>query len=350
MIDGRDRGSIPGTGVVEVTRLGAGSRTVSLTGIAPNCAVTGTSERTVTVVVGVIALVEFVVACTATRPEPPPGSEILAFHSHGDIYVADADGSHLGRLTADDAPSSSNAGAAWSPDGRRLAFYKLEGAGKAGIYVIDADGANLTRLSPDGAYDLEPTWSPDGSRIAFATGADITTEGHIFVMNPDGTNRVQLTTNRHSNSSPAWSPDGRRIAYATRRDAISADLAIFLMNADGTNRKRLTNDEESESAPAWSPDGNRIVFKRGREIASVNADGSDLKVLTPPLSGFGGSREPAWSPDGRKIAFTRSTECRIDRYGDPSCQIGIWIMDFDGRQLHRLSLGVGRETGPRWRP
>ena len=52
---------------------------------------------------------------------------------------------------------------AWSPDGRRMAF-----AGDAGIFVMDADGSHLTKLS-DGR---EPTWSPDGEWLSFSRYSD----------------------------------------------------------------------------------------------------------------------------------------------------------------------------------
>jgi TolB protein len=141
------------------------------------------------------------------------GSGILAFGSSGDIYVADIDGSHLGKLTSGGGPYSYSREVAWSPDGSRIAFSKSDGLWGAVIYVIDADRTNLTRLSPEGAYDATPAWSPDGRRIAFENRRHNMSGGHIFVMNADGTNRVQLTSNRQPNWSPAWSPDGRRIAY-----------------------------------------------------------------------------------------------------------------------------------------
>jgi hypothetical protein len=50
-------------------------------------------------------------------------------------------------------------GLVWSPDGRRLAF-----TGDDGIFVMDADGTHLARLT----NGQEPRWSPDGQWLLFS--------------------------------------------------------------------------------------------------------------------------------------------------------------------------------------
>ena len=55
--------------------------------------------------------------------------------------------------------------AAWSPDGRRIAFGQAAADGSnPGIFVADRDGDNVTRLA-DGDEGID--WSPDGSWLAF---------------------------------------------------------------------------------------------------------------------------------------------------------------------------------------
>ena len=74
--------------------------------------------------------------------------------------------------------------------------------GNPEIYVMDADGGNLRRLTNNPARDYAPSWSPDGKRIAFISDRD----GHarrripglftseIYVMDADGgINRTSLT-------------------------------------------------------------------------------------------------------------------------------------------------------------
>jgi serine/threonine-protein kinase len=55
-----------------------------------------------------------------------------------------------------------------SPDGRRIAFMSRRD-GNWEIYIVNADGSNLQRLTNDPAEDGLPTWSPDGKLIAFVS-------------------------------------------------------------------------------------------------------------------------------------------------------------------------------------
>jgi hypothetical protein len=67
MVDGGDRGAIASNGTMFI-RLVPGSQTVSLAGLASNCAFEGPGTRSVTIVTAQVASIEFVVVCTAVRP------------------------------------------------------------------------------------------------------------------------------------------------------------------------------------------------------------------------------------------------------------------------------------------
>ena len=64
-VDGTDLGILPRYGTV-LTRLDPGSRTIVLTGLTPNCTVSGSGSQTVILVVAEVAPIEFAVVCTAT--------------------------------------------------------------------------------------------------------------------------------------------------------------------------------------------------------------------------------------------------------------------------------------------
>ena len=146
------------------------------------------------------------------------------------------------------------------------------------IYVMDADGANLVRLTTDAWVQISPVtevtslaWSPDGTKIAFI--ANRVGAGQIFVMNADGTGLVRLTDHRAGNGAPAWSPDGRQIAFTSRH---FGNDEIFVINADGTELVNRTYHPADDASPVWSPDGRRIAFTSNRsgnnEIYMMNTE------------------------------------------------------------------------------
>jgi WD40 repeat protein len=113
------------------------------------------------------------------------------------ICVMNADGRGL-RILTHDWPNL-HGGPAWSPDGTNIAF---DVGGE--IYVMNADGTNVRRLTDHPDNDAHPTWSPDGTRIAFESWRDGNEE--IYVMNADGTNQRNLTNHPARDWWPAWSP------------------------------------------------------------------------------------------------------------------------------------------------
>jgi TolB protein len=70
----------------------------------------------------------------------------------------------------------------------------------------------------------------------------------------------------------------------------------------------LTSDPDNGMYPTWSPDGGRLAFmswRRGKtEIFTMNADGSDQRVLVSPATGS--AIDPRWSPDGSRIVFVQT--------------------------------------------
>ncbi len=102
-----------------------------------------------------------------------------------------ADGSGQRNLTRSPADVYYSS-AAWSPDGRKMAFVS-DRDGNGEIYVMNADGSAQRRLTRNPASDVEPVWSPDGRKIAFVRVNDLTFGSEIYVMNADGSGQVNLT-------------------------------------------------------------------------------------------------------------------------------------------------------------
>jgi Tol biopolymer transport system component len=215
-----------------------------------------------------------------------------------ELYSVNADGSGLRRLTRNAAADGQ---AAWSPDGRKIAFISRRDGGAAEIYVMNADGTDQRRLTRTHGDEGDLAWSPDGTKIAF-TGTGVEKLRDVYVINADGTHQRQLTAAATAEEwDPLWSPDGRQIAYLQKSqldyDPISR---IYVMNADGSGGHLLSNVRAVGTAPSWSPDGRKLVFTGPRGLYVAAADGTGVHRVAKSVfpDAF-----PVWSPDGRKIAF-----------------------------------------------
>jgi Tol biopolymer transport system component len=196
-----------------------------------------------------------------TDPAWSPDGSKLAFVSglaakDAGIYVMDADGTDARRVTDGGAlVDGSDLGPAWAPDGSRIAFTREgreEGAeaGNADIYVVDADGTNLDRLTAAPVMEYEPSWSPDGSRIAFE-GYDLASGGRppsavrLYVMNADGTGVAELGP--ENVQGPAWSPDGSEIAYVDTESG-----SLMAIRPDGTGGASSSTSPSLWAVCIWS--------------------------------------------------------------------------------------------------
>lgn len=226
-----------------------------------------------------------------------------------EIYVMDADGSGIQRLTDMEASDSMAADyPAWSPDGATIAFTRTRFGTpfKSTIYLMNPDGSGLSPLfTSTVAAHGRPSWSPDGTRMAFTLLNGLEgSENGVYVTSENFTVVTRITTGLDGYAS--WSPTGNRIAFQRRHVELVPDSwhHIHVVDPDGSNETQLTIGSGSPAllnlTPSWSPDGTRIVFSHvigtAREVHIVNPDGSGRHSLMAPVWTF--ANLPAWSPFG----------------------------------------------------
>src|SRR5207247_7718891 len=104
----------------------------------------------------------------------------------------------------------------FSPDGSRIAYehYSCVEERNFGIQVAKADGSSPVALnkpfplhSPAG--ESEAAFSPDGKTVAFVRSVD-DTHGGVGVVPAVGGEAGRLTSDASGAASPRWSRDGNR--------------------------------------------------------------------------------------------------------------------------------------------
>jgi dipeptidyl aminopeptidase/acylaminoacyl peptidase len=272
-----------------------------------------------------------VLVCAAPAAAFPGANGAILWSSGGDIV------STAGPITQTPA---TEAQAAWSADGKRVA-YRVGAGGSSGPYGIAVDG---TRIGGSDHHETQPGWTPDGRIVYRRSVPGENLSGDVWVMNADGTGAHALVTSDQDERYPVFSPDGTRIAFT--RGASIPTMDIWVANADGSGAHLLIGGAARESAPSWSPDGTRIAFERGpdenspvNEIWTASAvDGSGQQQLT---SNDLIEEGPSFSPDGTQIAFTRgATEPELD----------IWRMNADGTGQTPVNTDAGRQESSDWQP
>jgi TolB protein len=153
------------------------------------------------------------------EPAVSPDGTKVAFSSDRSgkpmIFTMNMDGSGLKQLTF---AGYYNSTPTWSPDGKKIAFAGVDkgkdsGDGRTGafdIFIINADGTGLKRLTsakkPSGTWanNEAPSFAPDGQRVMFVS--DRTTNSQLYMVNIDGTNERRITFDKRFYSKPKWGP------------------------------------------------------------------------------------------------------------------------------------------------
>ena len=235
------------------------------------------------------------------------------------VLDLDADGAPAGPVRALLTEEHEDYGAAWSPDGRWLAFHgHLQDSDD--IWLVRVGGSERpTRLTHfgRGADTGEPHWSPDGRTLAFSSHGPPVEEnpGSVYTVAVDPATgraagdpvRVPLDGFRGSAMGARFSPDGERLAFYGRSRE-DGRVTVYTVPAVGGTPAAVISFANGEpySAPEWSADGASLFYSRNDGFGPFQVwrvdilTGATEQVTTGAL----GALQPSVSPDGRTLAVT----------------------------------------------
>ncbi|HYY68189.1 MAG TPA: S9 family peptidase [Terriglobales bacterium] len=213
-------------------------------------------------------------------------------------------------------------GAAWSPDGRQIAFISNI-SGRNNLWLVPAEGGWPVQLTISDQRQASPAWSPDGKWIAYISDHDGDEQWDIFLVSPTNGDVVNLTnTPDIAEESPAWSPDGRYLAYQVK-PRTSSSFEIHVMDVLTRKVRHLTTGTPADlgnNNPIWSRDGKWIAYTQ-EHAAGKNSNifvaevSTDKSTLLTPHEGEHNFSASDWSPNGRKLLITSNAGNAYDNVG-----------------------------------
>lgn len=229
-----------------------------------------------------------------------PDGKMLAYNNLGDLFIARADGSGSRKLVTIQGDIRN---IVWSPDASHLRFDSSETAGTAGQkleWEISSDGAGLHRLfegwhnPPD---ECCGRWTADGRYFVFQSGGQIWAIANRAGLFQPAPQPFPLTSSPMTLSSPLPSRDGKKLFVTGRTyrgDLMRYDSAASRFTAfmGGISGEYLT----------FSKDGQWVAYVSYPEgvLWRSKLDGSERMQLTnPPRYPV----LPRWSPDDKTLLF-----------------------------------------------
>ena len=230
--------------------------------------------------------------------------EKTGFNVQRNIHIADGTGDT--KLTENEYVID----AAWSPDGKNVAYSKRDG-----LYVMNLnDKSELNIFTTDNHFINKPTWSPDGRRIGFS--ANISGSYGIFSVDALGSDLRTIIDTPNDELYPDWSPDNKLVAYSVLNGAdVGSFMSISVVDTSNSRVRQLTKGPLDMMAE-WSPNGKYVAFRRddassnlhGRIFRVNSIDGSGLIQLgNPDYENF----FPVFSPDGSLITYSRTKDWNL---------------------------------------
>jgi dipeptidyl aminopeptidase/acylaminoacyl peptidase len=180
------------------------------------------------------------------------------------------------------------------------------------ILVADADGTHAHAVITGPGDDGVPTYTRDGTQLAFLRTVS-QHEATLMIASADGSGvRSVLKEPLTDSSWFDWSPDGRSLATVQQADGVTVLSVVDIEH--GTIRDLNVNGLSVDYWVAYVPGTTSELMFGSRTgsgdsqragIYTIQADGSGLTPVVPPMTGTAEYKGVDLAPDGRTLTYWR---------------------------------------------
>ena len=198
-----------------------------------------------------------------TRSAVGPSGKRILVEARGQIWSVATENGDARML--ENTPGSRAMGAAWSPDGKTVAFLS-DRSSEYQVWTVPATGGEATKLTTGLKGEYSPLiYSPDGNWLVTTERSDAV----VLINAKTGeVKQVDISPNYSSydsfNIDTRFSPDSKFLAYTRVED--NWNVAVWLYDIAAGKSTMVSDVSINSYSPSFTPDGKYLAFLSDRDF------------------------------------------------------------------------------------
>ena len=169
---------------------------------------------------------------------------------------------------------------AWSPDGKRIAWFSDE-SGDYALHIRDQNGlGDVTKINLGNppSYFYSPVWSPDSKKIAYSDK-----RLNLWYVNVEKGAPVKVDTDYYDSPfhtlNPTWSPDSKWLAYTKQ---LQSHLhAVYIYGLESAKSNQVTDGFSDALYADWDKGGKYLYLTASTDVG-LGASWLDMSSIDRP--------------------------------------------------------------------